>query len=54
MPETMYVHYDERDFAEKVLWCSYKILKALYAPYFYFLPWFAFFGQYLVPAFMGN
>lgn len=54
MPETIYVHFWERACGEKVLWCLYKLLKAFYAPYFYFLPSCAFFGQYLVPFLMGN
>jgi hypothetical protein len=49
LPKTMYFPMSERTFGEKIAFCFYKLLRAIYVPWFYFMPSFFFFGQYFVP-----
>jgi len=49
LPKTTYLPFSERTFTNKVLFVLYKMLRAIYVPWFYFMPSCFFFGQYFVP-----
>ena len=48
VPKTIYINNIERR-NHKCHWYFYKLLRALYVPWFYFMPSCFFFGQYLAP-----
>ena len=50
LPETIYIPSEEREVKNhKCHWYLYKLLRAIYVPWFYFMPSCFFFGQYLAP-----
>jgi hypothetical protein len=48
LPKTIYIKKEERR-NEMFSWYLYKLLRAIYVPWFYFMPSCFFFGQYLAP-----
>ena len=54
IPDTIYIAPHERKGCSWYLWLFYKLLRAIYVPWFYFMPSFFFFGQYITPFLMMN
>ena len=54
IPDTIYIALNEREGYSKCLWLFYKLLRAIYVPWFYFMPSFFFFGQYITPFLLMN
>lgn len=54
LPDHIYIRSIERRGCDAILWRFYKLLRAIYVPWFYFMPSCFFFGQYLFPFFMAK
>jgi hypothetical protein len=52
LPKTIYIKKEERK-DHMYHWYLYKLLRAIYVPWFYFMPSCFFFGQYLAPWFIN-
>jgi hypothetical protein len=52
LAKTIYINSIERR-NHKCQWLFYKLLRALYVPWFYFMPYCFFFGQYLAAFFLN-
>lgn len=49
LPKTCYISFKERLPGNKVLFCFYKLLRAFYVPWFYFMPYLFYYMMYLYP-----
>lgn len=49
LPKSIYIKSVERRGCDLILWSFYKLLRSIYIPWFYFMPSFFFFGQYITP-----